>query len=284
MASSLTYFQGRELAIVTKHKKEEAIIPAFESILGLSCRVESRIDTDQLGTFTGEIPRDLDHISAARKKCLLALDFEDCDLVLSSEGSFGPHPSLFFISSGFEVLYLIDKRNNWELKEFILSTDTNFASAELRNESELIQFAKKAGFPEHGLILKVTEKSRNIFLKDFSSFDDLLTAFGCMNVESNSIIVETDMRAMRNPTRMGVINLLAKKMANRLLNFCEKCETPGFGFDRIVSGMPCSNCGNATRQALQEIHSCVNCKHEKIISLIETKGFADPQICEFCNP
>ncbi len=284
MASSLTYFQGRELAIVTKHKKEEAIVPVFESKLGLNCRVESKIDTDQLGTFSGEIPRYLDQISAARKKCLLAFDFTDCDLVLSSEGSFGPHPSLFFIPSDFEVLFLIDKKNKWELKEFILSTDTNFASAEIKNENDLIKFAEKSGFPEHGLILKASNGGVNSILKDFSNLDELLTAFGSLAFKTDSIFVETDMRAMRNPTRMEVIKALANKMANRLLTSCEQCETPGFGFSRIVSGMPCSNCGNATRQALHEIHSCISCKHEKTISLIDSKGFADPQICEYCNP
>ena len=47
-------FKGRLLLIATKHKKEEIISPIFEKELGVRCVVPEHLDTDLLGTFTGE--------------------------------------------------------------------------------------------------------------------------------------------------------------------------------------------------------------------------------------
>lgn len=93
--SNNNFFKGRRLLIATKHKKERVIAPILEKELGVNCFVTD-IDTDKFGTFTGEIERKEDAISTARNKCLLAMELENCDLVLASEGSFGAHPSLFF--------------------------------------------------------------------------------------------------------------------------------------------------------------------------------------------
>lgn len=50
-------FQGRKLLIATKHEKEKAIASIFEKELGVKCFVAPNLDTDTLGTFTGEIER-----------------------------------------------------------------------------------------------------------------------------------------------------------------------------------------------------------------------------------
>jgi hypothetical protein len=89
-------FKGRSLVIATKHEKEKVITPLLEEALGVVCFIPEGFDTDTLGTFTGEIERKLDPISTARQKCLMAMKVSNCDLGIASEGSFGPHPSLFF--------------------------------------------------------------------------------------------------------------------------------------------------------------------------------------------
>jgi hypothetical protein len=61
-------FKGRSLLIATKHKKEEVIAPIFERELGVKCFVSADFDTDELGTFSGEIERKFDPITTARKK------------------------------------------------------------------------------------------------------------------------------------------------------------------------------------------------------------------------
>jgi hypothetical protein len=105
-------FQDRKLIIATKHEKEKVIAPLLERALGVSCYVDENFDTDMLGTFTGEVERELDPIATARKKCLTAMELSNCDLGVASEGSFGPHPSMFFVNADDEFLIFIDKKNN----------------------------------------------------------------------------------------------------------------------------------------------------------------------------
>ena len=82
MCSNL--FEGRKLIIATKHGKETVIAPLIESALGLICFVSENFDTDSLGTFTGEIERELDPLATLRKKCLLAMESSGNDLGIAS--------------------------------------------------------------------------------------------------------------------------------------------------------------------------------------------------------
>lgn len=88
-------FQNRKLIIATKHEKEKVIAPILENELKLICFIDEKFDTDTLGTFAGEIERELDPISTAREKFLRAMKHNNCHLGVASEGSFGQHPSFF---------------------------------------------------------------------------------------------------------------------------------------------------------------------------------------------
>ena len=102
-------FVGRKLIIATKHKKENVIAPLFRKAFEVECFVDPFFDTDSLGTFTGEIERKEDPVTTLRQKCLLAMESNGCDLGIASEGSFGPHPSFFFMPSDDELMIFIDK-------------------------------------------------------------------------------------------------------------------------------------------------------------------------------
>ncbi len=69
----MNLFSGRKLVIATKHKKEKIIGPLAASRLGVLPVVPAGLDTDQLGTFTGEIERPADPLTTARKKCEMAM-------------------------------------------------------------------------------------------------------------------------------------------------------------------------------------------------------------------
>lgn len=60
-------FKGRNLLIATKHEKEKVIAPILEKELGVKCFVVTNLDTDEFGTFTGEIDRKDDPITTAKK-------------------------------------------------------------------------------------------------------------------------------------------------------------------------------------------------------------------------
>lgn len=69
----MNLFLGRRLVIATKHQKETIIGPRVESKLGALPFVPKNLDTDVLGTFTGEIERSSDPLSTARQKCEMAM-------------------------------------------------------------------------------------------------------------------------------------------------------------------------------------------------------------------
>ena len=119
-------FKGRQLAIATRHCKEQVMALLLEKSLGVSCFVPEDLDTDALGTFTGEVERKDDPITTLRAKCQLAMAASGCDLAVASEGSFGPHPTLGFVLSGDELVLLLDAKNGLEILGRDLSTETNF--------------------------------------------------------------------------------------------------------------------------------------------------------------
>ena len=72
------------------HRKEEAIAPALMSALGLLVEPTAGLDTDQLGTFSGEIPRSGTMLEVAVRKARLGMSVMGLPLGLASEGTFGP--------------------------------------------------------------------------------------------------------------------------------------------------------------------------------------------------
>ena len=54
-------FRGRLAVLATMHRKEQAIAPVLEEMLGLRIEVAHGLDTDRFGTFTREIPRPSTH-------------------------------------------------------------------------------------------------------------------------------------------------------------------------------------------------------------------------------
>ncbi len=277
-------FQNRKLLIATKHQKENVIAPILEKELGVICFIDETFDTDTLGTFTGEIERELDPISTAREKCLRAMKINDCDLGISSEGSFGPHPSMFFMSADDEFVIFIDKKYNLEIIARELSTETNFNGKDLKTENELLDFANSIGFPEHGLILRITKDDVSEIHKGITDLELLKTVFNHLHSKYHSVYAETDMRAMYNPTRMNVIKKAAEKLVEKIKSVCPECQMPGFGITQAKKGLECSLCGSPTNSTLSNIYQCQHCKYTKEVMFPNNKKTEDPMYCDYCNP
>jgi hypothetical protein len=277
-------FENRKLIIATKHRKESVIAPILEKELGVSCFVDETFDTDLLGTFTGEVERQLDPISTAREKCLQAMRINDCELGIASEGSFGPHPSLFFVSADDEFLIFIDKKNNLEIIARELSTETNFNGKELKTENELLDFAQSIGFPAHGLILRQSKDDFSEIHKGITDPEILKTTFENLHSNHHSVYVETDMRAMYNPTRMEVIKKAAEKLVEKIKSACPVCQMPGFVIAQAKRGLECSLCGLPTNSTLSYIYQCQHCNFTKEEMYPNKKTAEDPMYCDYCNP
>lgn len=277
-------FQNRKLLIATKHQKENVIAPILEKELGVNCFIDETFDTDTFGTFTGEIERELDPISTAREKCLRAMKMNDCDLGIASEGSFGPHPSMFFVNADDEFLIFIDKKYNLEIIARELSTETNFNGKEIKTENELLDFANSIGFPAHGLILRKTKDDVSEIHKGITDLELLKTVFNHLHSKYHAVYAETDMRAMYNPTRMKVIKKAAKKLVEKIKSTCPECQTPGFGITQAKKGLECSLCGSPTNSTLSYIYQCQHCKYTKEDMYPNKKKTEDPMYCDYCNP
>ncbi len=278
------WFNGRTMIIATRHQKEEVMAPLLESQLGCSCRTPVDLDTDQLGTFSGEVVRKYNPIEAARKKCMMALADEDGDLCIASEGSFGPHPSLPFCEVDEELVLMLDARNGFEIVASKISFDTNFSGSYISNTDDLRTFAEKALFPSHALIVRKAQDSTAGMVKGINTWETLQDAYKKVKEKWGQAYVETDMRAMHNPLRMEAIKAATQRLIEKLQHECPRCKAPGFAVTKQIAGLPCSLCSQATKSILVNTYTCQQCHFEEDISYPQNKMSEDPMYCDYCNP
>lgn len=266
------------------HHKEQVMAPILEKGLGVICITPKDLDTDSFGTFSGETARVSDALTVARQKCLAAIVATDCDLAVASEGSFGPHPSAYFATADDELVVLLDRENQLEIIGRSVSFKTNFSGSSITTEQELLDFAAQATFPSHGLILRPSQYSTEDMVKGIVSPDVLLEQFHYLKAKYSTVFVETDMRALYNPTRMEIISMATKQLVQNVQSLCPECQTPGFTITDVKTGLPCSWCGSATSSVLSHIYSCKKCGFAKEQLYPNHKKTEDPGFCNYCNP
>jgi hypothetical protein len=279
-----SFFNKRNVVITTMHGKEHVIAPLVKKHLGLDSQVCDSIDTDQFGTFSGEIERVDDPVTTVRKKILEGLRASGATLGIGSEGSFGPHPNMPFVHANQEVVMLIDLENNLEVYDSYICTDTNHAQKEIHSMKDLIDFANEIGFPRHGIILKqMSEGKVKRVRKGIVTWDLLYAEAYHIQTVDCKLIAETDMRAHLNPTRMKAIEKATELMLEKVFNRCPECQWPGFSCIDSKPGLPCKQCGTPTKLAYTRTYQCKNCDYtdERFYSN-GTK--ADPAYCDNCNP
>lgn len=276
-------FQNRKLLIATKHSKESVIAPIFEKELGVKCINMNDFDTDLFGTFTGEIEREKSAYETVKTKCLAALKKYNCDLGIASEGSFSSHPIAGFLPLNEELLVFIDLKNKLEIYVKEISMDTNFSSSHISNWEELQEFAERIGFPRHGLILRPSPDTNSDIIKGIVLEKQLKTTFEYLSNKYQKVFVETDMRAMNNPTRMKVIEKASVKLIEKVKSACPICNSLGFGIEDIEVGLPCKCCKQPTESIHFYIKKCLHCGFV-FKKKNNDKNFEDPMYCNICNP
>ncbi|MFM6936191.1 MAG: DUF6671 family protein [Aquirufa sp.] len=281
---SLRFFDGRAIAIATKHGKEAVIAPRLSEALGLRCVNSDQLDTDTLGTFSGEVERRLNPLETARLKCSLAMEITGTELAIASEGSFGAHPSIPFIPAHEELLVLIDKKNAWEFVVRRLETKTNYSQILLQSYDELDGFLTQAQFPSHAIIIKKSADDPTDCVKGVHDERALRETIHRFMQRYGQCSLETDMRAMHNPTRMIVIDALTLELVQQIQSACPVCNTPGFRLTDIKRGLLCSNCGLPTRSVKSEVYRCQFCQHTEQRAPSHGLKMEDPMYCDFCNP
>ena len=97
-------------------------------------------------------------------------------------------------------------------------------------------------------------------------------------------LIETDLRAHMNPTRQRVITRLAERLAQRLLQLCPHCNTPGWGIVDVARGLPCEWCGEVTSLVSEYIYGCPFCSYREYKPHSDGLRYAPAAQCPLCNP
>lgn len=281
MRNNTNFFKNRDLLIVTKHKKEQVIAPLFQNNLGVKFVLSKQFDTDTLGTFSGEIERQQNALETLKLKCLLAMEQEGYDLAIATEGSFGNHPTVFFAPANDELILLYDKKNNFFIFERHLSLETNFNTQKVTSRAELDSFLEAVNFPSHAVIVKDKDKNWSTIIKGIHDIQIIKKFF---EETKGSFFIETDMRALHNPTRMRIIEEVSNKLLDKINSICPNCHIPGFGVVSAEAGLLCDSCSMPTKSILAHIYQCQNCNYELKKMHPNNKETEDPMYCDFCNP
>jgi hypothetical protein len=284
LQNQMKFFKDRKIIIATQHQKEKVIAPLLKSHFNLNPFVSPIFDTDRFGTFSGEIERKESALNTVRIKCLAAMEEFDYDLGIASEGSFGPHPTLFFGHADDELILLIDKKNNLEIIAREVSLETNFNASIISSFSELTDFANKALFPSHGLILKAKNDSDVEIFKGIQTLEELEHLYNRLRNSFSTVEVETDMRAHLNPTRMRVIEKTMQKLIEKMKCFCPNCQMPGFDVKERIKGLPCDCCKRPTQSTMAFRYECVHCSYSELKNYPNIKTVESPEFCDYCNP
>ena len=280
----MNIFDGRSILIATKHQKETVIAPLLKQELNLDSFTPRHFDTDRYGTFCGTVVRKDDPLTTLRRKCIDAMDQYGYDLALASEGSFGSHPSIAFVAADDECMMLIDRKNNLEIVSRELSTDTNFRAEMIYDRNQLREFIEQALFPSHGLMISRSADDRSDISKGICTVTALYDMFDHFIEQYGQAYIQTDMRAMHNPTRMRVIEAAAKKLIVKMQSYCPECGTCGFDIRQARTGLLCEYCNLPTTSLLSHIYVCQRCAYRREVMYPYQKIHENPMYCDYCNP
>lgn len=284
--SSSHPYNGCKAVLATMHGKQNAIERPLYDRLGISLEIPENLNTDIFGTFAGEIEREHSPIKTLRKKIKAGMELIGLPYGIGSEGSFGPHPTIPFVAGHHEVILWIDENHGIEIKEQLIGTRTNYDSKVVKSYHGLKDFLKNVRFPSHALIVRQNKGTNSeIFkgLKDLSSLKEAIQKCASASLDKKAL-VQTDMRAHMNPTRMKAIRRVTLKLVERMSTLCSECGSPGWGLIDVIKGLPCRGCGLPTSQVSKEVYGCSACTVKKKMPRKDGKRRGDPMYCQWCNP
>ncbi len=287
MKKRISVYEGEEITLSTMHRKELYLAPACTKILGANLFIPGKnINTDLLGTFSGEIERQKNQKESALEKCYLGLEISGGMLGIANEGSFGPHPYIPFIPSSLETLVFIDKRKGLKIFENMRFNKTNYQQQIVSFSDDLTPFLKSVLFPSHGLIVKPNIwDDKSILFKGVQDFLELKKSVEicCSHSSDNRAHIETDMRAHMNPTRGLNIRKVGIRLFRALASLCPACDSPGWRKTEMKKGRPCGSCDFPSELPIAHLWTCPSCCYTAEEALI-FNGYTDPAFCQICNP
>jgi hypothetical protein len=147
-------YEGIQAVLASNHGKERVVAPLLAAEIGLQVELANGVDTDRFGTFSHEIEQVGGPLQAARSKIAACFSASPWAQVgLASEGSFAPHPAIPFLAVGRELVLMIDRRTGREPAGTDVTLETNFQQAVANDIEGALAFARKIGWPQHGLVV-----------------------------------------------------------------------------------------------------------------------------------
>ena len=276
-------YKGSSVALLTQHGKEKVVTPILTTAIGCDVVRVTGFDTDQLGSFTRDIPRAGTQIEPAREKARIGMELANLPLGLASEGSFGPDPYTGMFPLNVEMLVWIDDTLGVEVVG-MASGKTNFSHLLTTDWEQAEIFARATGFPEHGIVVRPRHADDSRVRKGIADWVSLREAFfwACGVADNGCVFLETDVRAHMNPMRMEVIAQASHDLTRKLCTPCPICNTPGFQIVERVPGLPCEDCSAPTWDTRADIHRCARCGHQ--VALERPEKTAPAGHCDWCNP
>ena len=277
-------YEGRHAVLLTQHGKEAIIGPVLQAAIGCHVDLVVGFDTDQLGTFTRDIPRPGSQLETALQKARIGMNLADSRLGLASEGAFVADPYTGLIPWNVELVVFIDDDKGLEVTG-IGQGPAKSGHRAVSSWNEMVTFAEEARFPSHHLVVRPNDEHDWRICKGLSDWAALKKAYDhAASLSGNGVVVvENDLRAYCNPTRQKIIAPATDNLAQRLSSSCPICAAPGYWMTRTITGLPCAICASATRQPLADIWSCWHCGHGEKKRRLDTTH-ADPSRCDWCNP
>ena len=277
-------YSGLKASLLTQHGKESVICPQLLDSNGLEVVHISGYDTDELGTFTRDIPRYGSQLDAARKKARVGMELSGSMLGIASEGAFDNDPYTGMLPWNYELVVLIDDIRKLEVIGFF-GGQAQSTSRQVSSWDELNALLSEAQFTTHQLVVRPDDEYHPECRKGIKDLESLKEAFDwATNLsKKGNVFVENDLRAHTNPTRMSNILKATQDLSRKMNSVCQECESPGFWITERKKGLPCSSCEALTNLPIANVWSCVKCAYKKEEMLLDQIK-ADPSKCNYCNP
>jgi len=282
-------YRAQRIAFGTMHGKQRQVAEPFASVLAATVIAPDGLDTDEFGTFTGDVRRVKTPAEAARAKAELGAAALGVPTALGSEASYGDLAGVL-VPVHEELLIFVDLDRGIEVIEGERTITRLPPPRRARNLAEAEAHLSGFGFPAQALVVRPAigheaHPAHPVHLyKGIADRAELAHAVhrAAAASEDGHALLEADLRAHHNPTRQVVLRRLGLRLALRLRTTCPACGSPGYGRTVTVPGLPCRACNRDTDLVRADVHGCPSCPHTHVETRPVTA--AEPVFCNSCNP
>ncbi|WP_100644476.1 DUF6671 family protein [Alteromonas facilis] len=288
-ADSPEPLRGLAAAIATLHDKTRYIQPALRDTLNWSVTTYTELDTDTLGTFSGEVERQQSPVACATAKAIAARQGAQCDIGIGSEGSF-QSDAFGFATFNEEILVCVDSDDNplaiGRAKQPVFVDQITWKlPLPSQWQQDVVAFLEELP-PKQACIVAAGDANKRVIAaeKGLYTHTQIITALQQLSTHANATLLELqfDLRAMHCPQRQETLAAAAQDLAKRLTSKCPQCNHRGFVYDTPVSGLPCSQCLQPTAQTKAFSATCSQCNYSNQEPV--AAEYTQPVNCNVCNP